>query len=399
MQTIAPTPYLSDDMLKDAIEHLRVLIGFDTVSKNTNRPLISHMAAFFENLGADITILPDPTGEKANLVAVFGPQDQPGIVWSGHTDVVPAVEPEWQSDPFTMLEHEGKLYGRGTSDMKGFAACVMAVAPYLAKAKLTRPVYLCFSYDEEVGCKGAPDIVRHLSALPVPPELALVGEPSEMQLITGHKGKTAMRATVKGTSGHSSLAPEHVNAIEYGARAIAKVTARAAQFAAHGPFDHDYPVAHPTMLTTMITGGTATNITPDLCEFTFELRSIAELDAQAAMAELMADIEADLSQEMAAKAQGTGITFEEIFSYPAMSDARDSAGFERYSTLWPQWAGKVCFGAEGGLFDQMGDIPSVIVGPGSIERAHKPNEYIGIEELRAYLGFLGTIISFNSAPD
>ncbi|WP_343504129.1 acetylornithine deacetylase [Alloyangia pacifica] len=377
-----------------AAEHLADLIAFDTVSRNGNRPLIDHMAAYFEGLGGRITLLPDETGEKANLVAAFGPEDVAGLVWSGHTDVVPADEPEWQSDPFKAEIREGRLYGRGACDMKGFAACAMSVAPALAQARLARPVYMCFSYDEEVGCLGAPAIARHLAALPVPPEFAIIGEPSMMELVTGQKGKIAMRAHVTGTSGHSSFVPEHVNAIEYAARAIALISARGKRYETEGPFDPDFTVPHATMLATMIDGGVATNVTPDSCSFTFELRSIADMDPEADMAELLAQIEAEVCTEMAAKTPGTGIAFERIFSYPPMGEARNTAGYARYARLMPEsWAGKVSYGSEGGIFEQVGGIPSVIVGPGSIEQAHKPNEFVDLDQLAACVTFLDGIVA------
>ncbi|MCA1284104.1 acetylornithine deacetylase [Salipiger bermudensis] len=390
----------AQDRQASAAQHLADLIGFDTVSRNGNRPLIDHMAAYLEGLGARITILPDETGAKANLVAAFGAEGVAGVVWSGHTDVVPADEPEWQSDPFTAEIRDGKLYGRGACDMKGFAACAMAVAPQLAAAQLSRPVYFCFSYDEEVGCLGAPAIARHLAALPVPPEFAIIGEPSMMELVTGQKGKIAMRAHVTGTSGHSSFAPEHVNAVEYAARAIAMISERGKRYETEGPFDHDFTVPHATMLATMIEGGVATNVTPDSCSFTFELRSIAGMDPEADMAELLGRIEAEVSAEMSAKTAGTGIAFEQIFSYPPMGEARNTTGFARYARLMPEaWGGKVSYGSEGGIFELIGGIPSVIVGPGSIEQAHKPNEFVALDQLDACVAFLeGVVAELSTAP-
>lgn len=388
--------YFSDDILERAKVQLAALIGFNTVSKHSNHPLIDYMATTLGNLGADITILPDEMGKKFNLIARFGPADVAGLVWSGHTDVVPADEPDWESDPFEMIERDGYVFGRGTCDMKGFAACAMAVAPELAAAKLTCPVYLCFSYDEEVGCLGAPAIARYLATLPVPPEFAIIGEPSMMQLITGQKGKIAMRAEVAGTSGHSSFAPDHVNAIEYAAEAIGRIAIRARRYLSEGPFDPDFTVPHPTMLTTMIDGGVATNITPDSAGFTFELRSISGMDPEADLEALLAEINAEICAPMAAKAEGTGIRFDRLFSYPAMGDARGSEGFARYAHLLPAWGGKVSFGSEGGVFEQLGGIPAVIVGPGSIDQAHKPNEFVDLEQLRQCCGFLGSLIELIS---
>lgn len=400
MRPLIDTPVDADDshrLTDEAAGHLAALIGFDTVSRNGNRALIDHMAAYFAGLGADVTVLPDESGQKANLVAAFGPQDRPGLVLSGHTDVVPADEPEWLSDPFVAEIRDGLLYGRGACDMKGFAACVMAIAPRLASAALSRPVYLCFSYDEEVGCLGAPAIARHLAALPARPEFAIIGEPSMMQLITGQKGKIAMRAHVCGTSGHSSFAPEHVNAIEYGARAIALISERADQYAAEGPFDEDFTVAHSTMLATMIEGGVATNITPESCSFTFELRSIPGTDPEADMQALLERIEQEVSAPMSARAPEAGIRFERIFAYPPMGEARNGLGYARYARQMPEWGGKVSFGSEGGVFETIGGIPAVIVGPGSIEQAHKPNEFVALDQLGQCCDFLCSLLEPLSA--
>ena len=321
------------------------------------------------------------------------------VHFNSHTDVV-EVGSGWTRDPFGGELDGDRIYGRGACDMKGFAACAMAVAPQLAAAQLSRPVYFCFSYDEEVGCLGAPAIARHLAALPVPPEFAIIGEPSMMELVTGQKGKIAMRAHVTGTSGHSSFAPEHVNAVEYAARAIAMISERGKRYETEGPFDHDFTVPHATMLATMIEGGVATNVTPDSCSFTFELRSIAGMDPEADMAELLARIEAEVGAEMAAKTAGTGIAFEQIFSYPPMGEARNTAGFARYARRMPEaWGGKVSYGSEGGIFELIGGIPSVIVGPGSIEQAHKPNEFVALDQLDACVAFLeGVVAELSTAP-
>jgi acetylornithine deacetylase len=383
--------------LADAKTHLKNLVAFDTVSRNPNRPLIAHMAAHFEALGAEVTVLPAP-GDKANLVARFGPADKAGLVLSGHTDVVPVDGEDWnQASPFETVERDGKLFGRGTADMKGFAACVMAAAPAIARAELERPVYLCFSHDEEVGCLGAPAIAEHLKSLPALPEFAIIGEPSMMKLVTGQKGKIAMRAVVTGSGGHSSFAPQHVNAIEYAGRVIAMIEERGTRFGEEGPFDHDFTVGHATMLTTMVEGGVATNITPDHCAFTFELRSIAGVDAEGEMQALIDEVEKTLVPAMKAISADADITFERIFSYPAMGDATNDRAFQNYRQILPEWGGKVSYGSEGGVFEVQAGIPSVIIGPGSIEQAHLPDEFIEIDQLDGCLDFLDTVIAHLSS--
>ena len=388
----------SHPAMANAKAHLGALIGFDTVSHRSNRDLIDHMAAHVKALGAEVTLLPDATGEKVNLVARFGPADVAGVVLSGHTDVVPALEETWVTPPFAMDERDGRLYGRGACDMKGFAACVMALVERMDVAALRRPLYLCFSYDEEVGCLGAPAIAEYLAALDVPPELAIIGEPSNMQLVTGQKGKIAMRAHVAGTSGHSSFAPDHVNAVEFAGRAISLISDRALRYGQEGPFDAEFTVPHATMLTTMISGGVATNVTPDTCSFTFELRSISGMDPERDMAALIAEVEAEVGAQMRAKSPASGITFERIFAYPPMGEARGTSGYERYAHLMPAWGGKVSYGSEGGVFETLGKIPSVIVGPGSIEQAHKPNEFVELSQIDACLRFLDALAADLSKP-
>jgi acetylornithine deacetylase len=386
--------------LRDAAKrHLADLIGFDTVSARPNRPIIDHMARSFAALGAEIAILPDETGDKANLVARLGPPDVPGVVLSGHTDVVPARAARWKTPPFEMDERDGRLYGRGTCDMKGFAACVMAAAPALAARRPRRPPYLCFSYDEEVGCLGAPAIARHLAAVSPPPWLAIIGEPTDMKLVTGQKGKVAMRVTVNGLGGHSSFAPHHVNAVENAAIIIAMIAERARRYATEGPFDPEFSVPHATMLTTMIEGGVATNVTPDACSFVFELRSLEESAARADLAAFIAEVEARLLPAMRAVASDAGIVWEEVFSYPAMGDATGAPGLEELRPILPEWAGKVSYGSEGGVFEVVGGIPSVIIGPGSIRQAHQRDEFVELSQIDACLDFLDRLAALLDADN
>lgn len=370
-----------------AIDHLEALIGFDTTSAYSNRALIDHMQAYFAQLGMETVVLFDETGEKANLIASAGPRDVPGIVLSGHTDVVPANPRAWRSDPFCLTQRETRLFGRGTCDMKGFAACVMAAAPELLSGKLTHPLYFCFSHDEEVGCLGAPAIARHLASIETPPGLAIIGEPSEMQVVNGQKGKIAMRVTVHGEGGHSSFAPQHVNAVEYAARIIAMIGERERRYEREGPFDADFTVPHATTLATIIEGGVATNITPDHCSFVFELRSIDQNAAQADMQALIDEIESALLPSMQTLSPQARIEWHEQFSYPAMGDATETPLFKALEPILPPRAGKVSYGSEGGVFEVVGNIPSIILGPGSIQQAHKPDEFIEIEQIDRCLAF------------
>ena len=377
--------------LHSAIDLLGKLVAFDTTSKNSNLGLIHFVRDYLAEYGIESTLFHDATGQKANLLATIGPKGVPGIALSGHTDVVPALETTWISPAFDLTERDGKLFGRGSADMKGFSACVLAMIPELVKRDLTIPFHLCLSYDEEVGCIGVGSMVDHLAAMDTPPRLAVIGEPTEMKVINGQKGKYSMRVVVTGTAGHSSFAPNHVNAIEYASRAINLIAEKARDFEANGPFDDDFTVPHSTMLTTTISGGTATNVTPEYCEFTFEIRHLPDHDAEAVIADLQATIMETLDAEMKAKADETGFSFEKIFSYPGMGDCTDAEGFEYVRNVIPEISGKVSYGSEGGVFEKQGNIPSIICGPGSIKQAHKPNEFIEISQIEECLEFLDAL--------
>lgn len=377
--------------LHHAIDLLGKLVAFDTTSKNSNLGLIHFVRDYLADYGIESTLFHDETGEKANLLATIGPKGVPGIALSGHTDVVPALETTWVSPAFELTERDGKLFGRGSADMKGFSACVLAMIPELVKRDLAIPFHLCLSYDEEVGCIGVGSMVDYLAAMDTPPRLAVIGEPTDMKVINGQKGKYSMRVAVTGTAGHSSFAPNHVNAIEYATRAINLIAEKAREFEANGPFDDDFTVPHSTMLTTTISGGTATNVTPDYCEFTFEIRHLPDHDAEAVIADLQATIMETLDVEMKAKAEDTGFAFEKIFSYPGMGDCTDAPAFELVRNIIPDISGKVSYGSEGGVFEKQGNIPSVICGPGSIKQAHKPNEFIEISQIEECLDFLDAL--------
>ena len=374
--------------LHNAIDLLGKLVAFDTTSKNANLGLIHFVRDYLAQYGIESTLFHDETGEKANLLATVGPKGVPGIALSGHTDVVPALETAWVSPAFELTEREDKLFGRGAADMKGFSACVLAMIPELVKRDLAIPFHLCLSYDEEVGCIGVGSMVDHLAAMETPPRLAVIGEPTGMKVINGQKGKYSMRVGVTGTAGHSSFAPNHVNAIEYATRAINLIAEKARDFAENGPFDPDFTVPHSTMLTTTIGGGTATNVTPDYCEFTFEIRHLPGHDAEAVIEEIRTTVMDTLEVEMKAKVEETGFGWEKLFSYPGMGDCTGAPAFELVRNIIPEISGKVSYGSEGGVFEKQGNIPSIICGPGSIRQAHKPNEFIEISQLEDCLDFL-----------
>jgi acetylornithine deacetylase len=373
-------------------EILKDLVGFDTTSRNSNLALIAHVEAFFAKRGVATTRIPDETGEKANLIATIGPKDVPGFVLSGHTDVVPVDGQDWASDPFALTLREGRLYGRGSCDMKGFLACIMAKADDMLAADLKVPIHFAFSYDEEVGCKGVPSLIEHLIATHPLPRACFVGEPTEMQVVIGHKAKRSYRAIVTGRTCHSSLAPEGVNAVEHAARLILKIREMGIELA-EGPSDPLYDVPVTTSHTGTVSGGTALNIVPDRCELAFEFRVLPGEDADALVEEVMRFAREVIEPEMKARAPETGIAFEQISSFPGLDTAADA----EVTRLAKRLAGrndhaKVAYGTEGGRFVEIGAIPTVVVGPGSIGQAHKADEFIEVSELVKCEAFLDRLI-------
>lgn len=378
-------------------EILKDLVGFDTTSRNSNLDLIAHVEAFLAARGIASTRIYDATGEKANLLATIGPKDLPGYVLSGHTDVVPVDGQDWASDPFALTLRDGLLYGRGACDMKGFLACMLAKVDDMLAADLQAPIHLAFSYDEEVGCKGVPSLIEHLVAHHPRPLACFVGEPTEMQVVTGHKAKRSYRAIVTGRTCHSSLAPQGVNAIDHAARLILKVREMGIELAG-GPSDPLYDVPVTTSHTGTVSGGTALNIVPDRCDFAFEFRVLPFEDADALVDEVMRFAREEIEPEMKARAPETGIAFEQISSFPGLDTAEDAD----VTRLAKRLAGRndharVAYGTEGGRFVEIGAIPTVVIGPGSIEQAHKADEFIAVSELVKCEAFLDRLIEEASA--
>jgi acetylornithine deacetylase len=369
------------------------LIGFDTVSDRSNLPLVDHVERYLAAFDVKVRRITDSTGQKAALWVTIGPEDKAGVVLSGHTDVVPVTGQHWSHDPFTLVERDGRLYGRGTADMKGFVAVCLAMVPEMARANLAAPIHLALSYDEEVGCVGVRPLLDEVNRLPVKPLACFVGEPTLMQVAIGHKGKHALRAIFRGRACHSSLAPEGVNAVEHAAELIAEVRSRARFIAAQGVRDELYDVAHTTLLSSVIHGGTALNIVPDRCAVDFEARGLGVSEAREVTDAIVAWTRAELEPAMRAAHPDCGIDFEEILAYPALAMADDHP----LVTFAKQLAGrnqhiKVSFGTEAGLYVSMGDIPSVVIGPGAIAQAHKPDEFVEMAELERCAGFIDQLI-------
>ncbi|MFC2970341.1 acetylornithine deacetylase [Acidimangrovimonas pyrenivorans] len=357
------------------------LIGFETVSPQSNMALMEFIRDTLATAGIDSVLIPDASGKKANLYATVGPQDRPGVMLSGHTDVVPVEGQAWTRPPFEMTEADGKLYGRGTTDMKGFVACAIAAALDAARRELTTPLHLAFSHDEEVGCLGVRSLIDMLDGAPVRPAMCIVGEPTAMQVATGHKGKTALRATCTGREGHSALAPLALNALHLGADFLNAVRALQARVAESGRRDGDYDVPYTTIHVGKMSGGVQVNIVPNQCVLDFEIRALAEDDPQDLIAQLRAaaeEIVAPLREDFPEAA----IEIEELWSYPGLGTPSEARVVNFVKGLTgANGTIKVAFGTEGGLFSDRLGIPTVVCGPGSMAQGHKPDEFVSLEQL------------------
>lgn len=378
----------------DPVALLERLVAFDTVSARSNLPLIDWVEAYCRRHGAAVERVVDPTGLKAALLVSVGPfASRPGYVLSGHSDVVPAEGQPWSSDPFILREAEGRLYGRGTSDMKGFLAVCLALLPEMVAAELATPIHLAISYDEEVGCLGVRPLIDRMLACMPRPLGCFVGEPTGMEVVVGHKGKSAARLTFRGRASHSALAPQGVNAVEYAARFIEHVRLSAEALARDGARDPLYDVPHTTGLSSVVQGGTALNIVPDTCSVAFEYRAIGADDAGALAAAAIAYATDTLVPLMRAVDAACGVTVEPLIDYPGLDTDPEAP----IVTLAKRLAGrnghaKVSYGTEGGLFERLGGVPAVVIGPGSIARAHKADEYVTRDELEACAGFVRRLI-------
>jgi acetylornithine deacetylase len=364
-----------------SIEMLRKLIEFPTVSRDSNLELIHFARDRLRDLGAECRLTYDDERRKANLFATLGPPGQPGVALSGHTDVVPVDGQAWDTDPFELAEKDGKLYGRGTSDMKGFVAVALALAPEFAQRGLKTPLHFSFSYDEELGCLGVRRLIADLVQAGIKPASCIVGEPTLMRPVIAHKGKKGYRCAVRGFACHSAYAPQGVNAVEAAAEAVSFLKRLARRHRDHGPYDRSFDIAHTTVHTGVIRGGTALNIVPHECVFDFEFRHLPGDDPDALMAEFTNYVETVLQPEMHAVQAGTGFSITPLSVLPALDNRAESEVVGLAQELSGERdIGKVSFGTEGSQFQAAG-IPTVVCGPGSIEQAHKPNEFVTVDQI------------------
>ncbi|MGU3493509.1 acetylornithine deacetylase [Xanthobacteraceae bacterium A53D] len=377
------------------IDWLARLISFDTTSRNSNLPLIEAVEEFLTAEGIFFERVENTEEKKASLITTIGPREVPGIVLSGHTDTVPVDGQEWTSDPFTLTERDGKLFGRGTCDMKGFLAVLLGMVAEIKAQPLKKPIHFAISYDEEIGCVGVRPLIDHMVAQGYKPEACIVGEPTSMQVVIGHKGKKSFSTAITGAGGHSSRAPELVNAVEAGGRLVAKVADLGTRLAAEGRRDALYDIPHSTAHVGTFHGGTALNIVPEHASLDWEVRALPEDDVDALTDEVIAFANETLLPGMQAKTPHAAITFKLKSAFPGLSTPADAP----VTVLAKHFAGrndhaKVAYGTEAGLFVEMAGIPTVVCGPGSIVEAHQPDEYVEISQLEACEAFVRKVIRY-----
>ena len=385
----------------DSIDWLTRLIAFDTVSRHSNLALIEEVKAYCEQLGLTVDLTFNDAKNKANLFVTVpagknADEVNHGLVLSGHTDVVPVDGQDWTSEPFIATIRGDKLYGRGACDMKGFIACALTLLPQAVNlsnaGKLRRPLHLALSFDEEVGCLGAPLILADLKARGITPDYCIVGEPTNMAMVVAHKGIAVYRCRVHGKSAHSSLTATGVNAISYASRLIGYVDELAEEISHRSDNDALFDVPYSTLSVGTIKGGTATNIVPNLCEFTFDYRNLPHMTQDDILTPIQAKV-AELNGQMQARSADTGIELLQEESVPAMTDS-DSAELQALiaALTGDDTRHKVAYATEGGQFTNSG-IPTIICGPGSIEQAHKADEYVVLNEMARCDEFLQKLLN------
>ncbi len=366
---------------KSTIEILNRLIGFATISSESNLDIVDWIENYLSQHGVTSHRIPDRTGRKASILATIGPADRAGVVLSAHTDVVPVAGQDWNSPPFTATMRDDRIIGRGATDMKGFIASVLSHVAHFKAAAAATPIHIALSYDEEVGCLGAPDLVAEIASAPVRPALCIVGEPTGLGVGYAHKGKVARRVTVTGRGGHSALPHRAANAVFAAARIVAALEDLALDTANTGPRDAAFDPPYTTIHVGSLHGGTALNFVPDRATIEFEIRYIPGTDVSALLAATDAAIAA-ARESLKAQAPEADITVDNMASYPALMTASASDVVATVQRLAERTgnATTVSFGTEAGLYAQAG-IPTLVCGPGDIGRAHKADEWIGLDEL------------------
>ena len=392
--TAEPTEVAATAAANRAIDILADLVGFDTTSSNSNLALMRYVEGLLARLNIPVDLVLDDSGEKANLFASIGPARPNGVILSGHTDVVPVAEQHWSSDPFTLVPRDGKLYGRGSADMKSFIACSLAALEFADLGALERPVHLAFSYDEEIGCLGAPRLIDRIRSTIALPAVAIVGEPSTMRIMGSHKSVHIYRVSIAGVPAHSSAAHLGVSANAIAIRLMNVLLQIAGSLMAEPMRNAAFEPPFSTLTVGLMKGGTAANILAAEASFVFDLRCLPEYDPDEILAPFTAELDAIRRDHPAASA-----TFEPLASVPGLIREQDGAAERLVRHVGGDNADMTAgsFGAEAGQFQQAG-FSTVICGPGSIDQAHQADEFIEIGEIEKCMDFMARLFAVLRRP-
>jgi len=381
-------PETGDPMLQNAIDLTRTLVEMPSISTDSNMNVIWFLHDKLTKLGARCDLSHDATGGKANLWATIGPDIDGGVVLSGHTDVVPVEGQEWTNDPFQMVEADGNLYGRGTCDMKGFIACALAVAPEFAKADLKRPLHFAFTYDEETGCLGAKVMLAALKESGRRPAVCIIGEPTGMKVIEGHKGCCENTTTFWGLEGHGSMPSAGVNAVEYAAQYIGELMRIGEDLKPRAPDHSRFDPPWTTINIGAISGGVAHNVIPNVCRLDWEFRPINRDDKAFVRDRIATFTDRVLLPQMQATFAEAAIDIEFVGDVDGLEPMENSEAVALAQELTGGNSVElVPFGTEAGLFQELG-ISTVVCGPGYIAQAHKPDEFVAVAQIEACLAML-----------
>ena len=368
-------------MLDRTTDILRDLIAFPTVSADSNLDMIDYIAGLLDDVGAKVDLMYAPDGRKANLFATLGPLRNGGIVLSGHTDVVPVTDQEWSSDPFVMVERDSRLYGRGTCDMKGFIAATLAHAPLFAKSVRNRPLHFAFTYDEEIGCFGAQHLAKAWREKGISPSVAVIGEPTEMRIIEGHKGCYEYTTHFAGLPGHGSLPDNGVNAVEFAARYVSHLLTLKNQLRHRAPTTSRFDPPWTTINVGAVHGGVAHNVIAPTAQVDWEMRPVQTSDAAYVKDSLQAYCETELLPQMQAISADATIVTDVIGEVAGLEPTQVNEALRIVAELTgANGADVVSFGTEAGIFQNLG-MDVVVCGPGSIDQAHKADEYVALDQL------------------
>lgn len=380
-------------LLDDTKHLLKELIAFPTVSTDPNIELIEWIGDKLRELGAEVDIYKDDSGKKANLFATLGPAVSGGIVLSGHSDVVPVKDQDWTTDPFNMDERDGKLYGRGTCDMKGFIAATLAIAPQYAQLDLKKPIHFAFTHDEETGCIGARQLIKDIANKDVKPSIAIIGEPTDMRVIEGHKGCFEYTTSFFGLEGHGSAPEQGVNAVEYATRYVTKLMQLREQLKERTPASSKFEPPETTINVGALHGGVAPNVIAGKAHVDWEMRPVQDSDAEFVKSHLATYVDQDLLPAMKAVHPNSSVSTHCHGEVLGLEPMEENAARDLIQELTgANGTDLVSFGTEAGLFQSL-DMDVVVCGPGSITQAHKPDEYLAIEQLEQCLELLGKLNS------